>query len=211
MKLVDVPVLGYTSEDKPNPRGELCVRGLNIFDHYYKGMSLLIMIVTHYGPNYCGLSFADPENTNNSVDNEGWFHTGDVAEFDSCGRVKIIDRVKNIMKLAQGEYVALEKIENIFSSNPIVAQIYVHGDSLQSYLLAVVVPDPLKLADVASKILGKGVSSQDDQALLDAIKDDRINAYVLSELTKDGKKYGLKGLVSRPSSLQVHLTKCLAI
>ncbi|KAG9026677.1 hypothetical protein FS837_004535, partial [Tulasnella sp. UAMH 9824] len=66
IKLVDVPELGYTSEDKPNPRGE-----------------------------------------------DGWFHTGDVAELDECGRFKIIDRVKNIMKLSQGEYVALEKLENL--------------------------------------------------------------------------------------------------
>lgn len=102
------------------------------------------------------------------------------------------------MKLAQGEYVALEKIENILSSNPLIMQIYVHGDSLQSYLLAVVIPDPIILAGVASQILGKGISSQDDKALTNAIKDDRINAYVLSELTKDGQKYGLKGSVSDP-------------
>jgi len=112
------------------------------------------------------------------------------------------------MKLAQGEYVALEKIENILSPNPIIAQIYVHGEPLQSYLLAVVVLEPIKFAGIASRILGRGVSSQDDQALADAIKDDRINAYVLSELTKDGKKYGLKGSVSRSSSFQFYLTQC---
>lgn len=37
LKLVDVPSLGYTSEDKPNPRGELCCRGLNVLKGYYKG------------------------------------------------------------------------------------------------------------------------------------------------------------------------------
>ena len=37
VKLVDVPSLGYSAEDKPNPRGELCVRGASVFKEYYKG------------------------------------------------------------------------------------------------------------------------------------------------------------------------------
>ena len=41
VKVIDVPAMGYTSEDKPNPRGELCVRGANCFKIYYKGMEPL--------------------------------------------------------------------------------------------------------------------------------------------------------------------------
>lgn len=37
VKLLDVPALGYSAEDQPNPRGELCMRGWNCFDAYYKG------------------------------------------------------------------------------------------------------------------------------------------------------------------------------
>ena len=51
------------------------------------------------------------------------------------------------MKLSQGEYVALERVEALYSGCQGVLQIYVHGDSLQSYLIAVMVPDPVFLAD----------------------------------------------------------------
>ncbi|KAG5638150.1 hypothetical protein H0H81_001535 [Sphagnurus paluster] len=171
VKLVDVPAMGYTSQDQPNPRGELCVRGANCFKVYYK----------------------DEQNTKETVDNEKWTHTGDVAEIDSCGRIKIIDRVKNIMKLAQGEYVALEKIENMYSSSPVVTQIYVHGDSLQSYLLAVIIPDTVQLAGIASKVFGKKVLPEDLPELSSACKDERVKQEILTSLTKEAKKNGLKG------------------
>jgi len=171
VKLVDVPAMGYTSEDKPNPRGELCVRGANCFTTYYK----------------------DEKNTKETVDAEGWIHTGDVAEIDSCGRIKIVDRVKNIMKLAQGEYVALEKIENLYSSNPLVTQIYVHGDGLQSYLVAVLVPDPVQLSAVVSTVQGKKIATDDTAALAAACADGAIREHILSILTKVAKANGLKG------------------
>ena len=41
VKVIDVPAMGYTSEDKLNPRGELCVRGANCFTTYYKGLEPL--------------------------------------------------------------------------------------------------------------------------------------------------------------------------
>ncbi|KAJ7093232.1 hypothetical protein C8R44DRAFT_815926 [Mycena epipterygia] len=174
IKLLDVPSMGYTSEDVPNPRGELCIRGINVFTTYYK----------------------DEKNTREAVDPEGWLHTGDVAEIDSCGRFKIIDRVKNIMKLSQGEYVALEKIENTYSTCPIIAQIYVHGDGLQSYLVGVIIPDPVQLAGIASSLYGKTVAAEDTEALLAACADQRVNKHILDMLTSEGKRNALKGFES---------------
>lgn len=72
VKLVDVPAMGYTAEDKPNPRGEICVRGGQCFKGYYK----------------------DEKNTREALDDEGWMHTGDIGAIDSVGRLKVIDRVK---------------------------------------------------------------------------------------------------------------------
>ena len=97
------------------------------------------------------------------------------------------------MKLAQGEYVALEKIENVYSSNPIVSQIYVHGDGLQSYLVAVLIPDPILLSNIASTLQDRKVSPQDSAALAAACKDARVCSHILSALTKEVQRNGLKG------------------
>ena len=97
------------------------------------------------------------------------------------------------MKLSQGEYVALERIENVLSAAPIVAQILVYGHSLQSYLLAVVIPDPVNLASLASSITGKRISDTDMVALDEAVKDERVVKAILSILTEESTRSGLKG------------------
>lgn len=171
IKLVDVPAMGYGAEDQPHPRGEIFCRGPGTFSQYYK----------------------DPENTKKTVDADGWVGTGDVGEIDSVGRLRIIDRVKNIMKLAQGEYVALEKVENLYSSHPLVAQLYVHGDSLQSFLLGVVVPDPVQLAALASRVYRRRVATDDGAALVAAARDPQIAAEIMKLLNKEAAHAKLKG------------------
>lgn len=110
--------------------------------------------------------------------------------FRSHRRITI---TQNIMKLAQGEYVAPERIENILSAAPIIAQIFVYGHSLQSYLLAVVIPDPINLARIASSILGKGITSTDIAELDEAVKDERVVKAILSILSEESSRSGLKG------------------
>lgn len=115
MKLKTLPGMDYFAQDN---KGELLLRGPQIFKGYYH----------------------NKDETNKAIDDEGWFQTGDVGKINpDNGRLYIIDRVKNFFKLAQGEYVSPEKVENVYlSSNPILAQLYVHGDSLQSYLVGIV-------------------------------------------------------------------------
>ncbi|KAM5538994.1 hypothetical protein V8D89_007217 [Ganoderma adspersum] len=181
LKLIDVPSMGYSAEDRPYPRGEICMRGEQRFTCYFK----------------------DPKKTAETIDEEGWLHTGDVGLLDDALRLKIIDRVKNIMKLAQGEYVALENIESIYGGSAIVAQLYVHGDSLQSYLIGVAVPDPVQFAALVSRVRGKPISPDDVAALDEATKDPQIVAAFLAELQKQAKKHQLKGFEQLK---RIHLT-----
>ncbi|XP_050915263.1 long chain acyl-CoA synthetase 6, peroxisomal-like [Lathyrus oleraceus] len=120
IKLVDVPEMNYTSDDQPNPCGEFCIRGPIIFQGYYK----------------------DEVQTREVIDEEGWLHTGDIGIWIVGGRLKIIDRKKNNFKMAQGGYIAPEKIENVYVKCNFVAQCFIYGDSFNSSLVAVVSVDP---------------------------------------------------------------------
>uniref|UniRef100_A0A8C0YBV7 Long-chain-fatty-acid--CoA ligase n=1 Tax=Cyprinus carpio carpio TaxID=630221 RepID=A0A8C0YBV7_CYPCA len=131
VKLVDVEEMNYFASDG---EGEVCVKGKNVFRGYLN----------------------DPEKTAEALDKDGWLHTGDIGKWLPSGVLKIIDRKKNIFKLAQGEYIAPEKIENVYIQSAQVAQVFVHGDSLQSSLVAIVVPDPEVLPGFAEKLGVKG-------------------------------------------------------
>jgi len=62
-----------------------------------------------------------PDKTAEAFDKDEWFKTGDVVMVYPNGAIKIIDRSKNIFKLSQGEYIAPEKVENVFGLSPLIA------------------------------------------------------------------------------------------
>lgn len=94
------------------------------------------------GPTVFDGYFKRPDKTAEAFDKDGWFKTGDVVMVYPNGTARIIDRSKNIFKLSQGEYIAPEKIENIFALSPWMAQTMIYGDSLRSCCVAIIVPNP---------------------------------------------------------------------
>ncbi|KAL1921580.1 uncharacterized protein VTP21DRAFT_11296 [Calcarisporiella thermophila] len=165
VKLVDVAEMNYTSQDKPLPRGEICMRGPAMMRRYYK----------------------EPEKTAEVIDADGWLHTGDIGMWDESGRLVIIDRIKNIFKLSQGEYIAPEKIEGVYQKHELIAQAFVHGSSLKSELVGVFVPDPETLPKWAHEngLLGKSVE--------DLCREPKLKQHLLKTANKLAKEEGLKG------------------
>ncbi|HTI77282.1 MAG TPA: carboxylic acid reductase [Mycobacterium sp.] len=117
-KLVDVPDLGYFRTDRPHPRGELLIKSETMFPGYYKR----------------------PEITADVFDADGYYKTGDVVAELGPDQLKYLDRRNNVLKLSQGEFVTVSKLEAVFVDSPLIRQIFVYGNSARSYLLAVIVP-----------------------------------------------------------------------
>ena len=172
LMLLDVPDMEYFSTDKPQPRGELCIRGGSLFSGYYR----------------------DEEETKKAMLPDGWFCTGDIGTVDSRGRFQIIDRRKNVLKLAQGEYISPERIENIYLSHlGFLAMAYVHGDSTQTFLVAIFAVQPDMFAPFASRVLGRTVEATDLQAVAAACRDVKIRKAVLEKLDKVARKNSFNG------------------
>ena len=119
-KLVDGPELGYFLTDTPYPRGELLIKTKTMMPGYYKR----------------------PEVTAEVFDADGYYRTGDVMAEIEPDRLRYVDRSKNVLKLSQGEFVAVANLEAIFAGAQLVRQIFVYGNSERSNLLAVIVPTP---------------------------------------------------------------------
>ncbi len=128
-KLLDVPELGYFNTDKPYPRGELAVKSSRFMAGYYNR----------------------PDLTATMFDEDGYYKTGDIMAEVGTDRLRYVDRRNNVIKLSQGEFVAVSKLEALYSTSALIHQIYIYGTSERSFLLAVVVPteqgvDPSRIA-----------------------------------------------------------------
>ena len=140
-KLRDVPELGYYTTDKPYPRGELCVKTELSVPGYFKR----------------------PEATAALFDEEGYLRTGDIMEEREPDHLVYVDRRNDVLKLAQGEFVAAGALGNTFENgSKVIHQIYVYGNAARAYLLAVVVPN----MEIVERLLGPDPSEGELKALI---------------------------------------------
>lgn len=139
-KLRDVPELGYYTTDKPYPRGELLVKSKAQALGFYKM----------------------PEVTAAVFDADGYVVTGDIMEERGPDHLVHIDRRNDVLKLSQAEFVAVGALGATYENSPVMKQVYIYGNSAQSFLLAVVVPD----VEVVAKLIGPNYDATALKALI---------------------------------------------
>ncbi|MCQ2820753.1 MAG: AMP-binding protein [archaeon] len=175
IKLLDHPDLGYTSKDinpetgEPMPRGEILIRGPTVIKKY----------------------FCNKEATEESFDSEGWFHSGDVGEMltNHGNAIRIVDRVKNMFKLSQGEYIAPEKLENVLMASRFVSQLCIVGNPLESYIVAILVP---RIDTLIEYFKNKGKEATKEN-IFEFYEDAELKTDILKDLEKLGRSHDFKG------------------
>ncbi|RCN43253.1 CoA ligase 4 domain protein [Ancylostoma caninum] len=147
---------GY-SPNNEKPQGEILIGGKNVALGYFKN---------------------DEKTKEDFVyrNNKRYFATGDIGEFREDGSLKIIDRKKDLLKLAHGEYISLGKVETNILTNHGVETVCAYGDSSKDYLVALVVPERKYLKKLAEEL---GVGSEDVEELC---KDRKVVEAVLKEI-----------------------------
>jgi long-chain acyl-CoA synthetase len=84
--------------------------------------------------------YKDPDLTARVIDQDGWFHTGDMGKINEKGQVMIVGRLKNIFKTSFGKYVNPQAIEEKFCESPFIDNMVVMGEN-QKFAAALIAPD----------------------------------------------------------------------
>ncbi|KAK6099727.1 long-chain fatty acid-CoA ligase [Batrachochytrium dendrobatidis] len=170
IKLVAVTDTAYTpfpQDPKNNPRGEVWARGKSIMKGYYK----------------------QPQLTAESMTSDGWFMTGDIGEWHPDGSLSIIDRKKNLVKLNNGEYVALEKLEALYKTSMFSLNLCIHADPLESFVVGIVVVSEKHIREHAVGLKLAGASTAD---LTELCVTREVVTAVLDDFKRLAKSAGFK-------------------
>ncbi|OAA61104.1 AMP-binding enzyme [Niveomyces insectorum RCEF 264] len=174
VKLVGQPELGYHANPEPgsgqDPHGEIWIRGKPVLTEYYN----------------------NPQETAEAITADGWFRTGDIGAFDKTGQLRVVDRLKNLIKMQGGEYIALEKLEAVYRGATTVHHIMVYGDAEHARPVAIVSVNEKALANLAAK---HGVTVNGSDGSATAVHNiPQLRAEVLKELVSVGRGAGLSPL-----------------
>ncbi|ETO22541.1 hypothetical protein RFI_14656 [Reticulomyxa filosa] len=143
----------------------------------------------------------NPEATKEVLREDGWFATGDIGKWRLDGKLQLIDRKKTCSRLlffnanilasvlAQGEYIRPEYIEGIYKRSLYVGNIFVHGNSDETYLVAVVYPDPEVFAKWATQN-GLGSIANNLEAL---IKEPGVKSVIEKDMERVALEESLQG------------------
>ncbi|KAI0252289.1 long-chain-fatty-acid-CoA-ligase [Lactifluus subvellereus] len=166
IKFLDVPEAGYFSTNNP-PQGEILLRGPSVTSGYYKRDDL--------------------NNDETIFTKDGWLRTGDVGQWNKDGSLTVIDRIKNLIKLQGGEYIALERLESTYKSCNLASNLCVHATPDATQPIAIVVPHEGHL---------RAALPEEDAhtPLADLCARPKVKALVLKECNAAGKKSGFKGM-----------------
>lgn len=163
VKLVSWEEGGYTTADKPMPRGEVVIGGHSVTAGYFNNDAKTKEVYT--------------------VDEKGirWFYSGDIGRFHPDGCLEIIDRKKDLVKLQHGEYISLGKVEAALAADNYVNNVMVFADPFHSYCVALVVAAQPALENWAKEA---GITYNEFSELCD--KPEAVNE-VQQSLVKAGK------------------------
>ncbi|MBU4484281.1 long-chain fatty acid--CoA ligase [bacterium] len=156
---------------------EIFVRGDVLFKEYYK----------------------KPEATQNVLDKDGWFATGDIGEFSKDGFLRITGRKKDIIITAGGKNIAPQQVEGLIQKSKYIDQVVVHGDR-RKYLSALIT---LNFAEVEEYARNTGISWQNRDDLANH-KD--INNLIKSEIDSANSNLAGHETVKRFAILENHLS-----
>jgi long-subunit acyl-CoA synthetase (AMP-forming) len=172
--------VGFTlpgTELKIAADGEICMRGRHVFKGYFK----------------------DEVATKESIDEDGWLHSGDIGELDSDNFLKITDRKKDIIITAGGENVAPQMIEGKLKSIPIVSQAIVVGDR-QKFLSALLTIDEMKFEDALQQ------SNSKAKTMAEAASCEVFHGWVMKQVDEINKDLARVQTIKKIKILPADLT-----
>ncbi|MEZ4262432.1 MAG: AMP-binding protein [Polyangiaceae bacterium] len=159
--------------------GEVCMRGKHVFKGYFKNEAV----------------------TKETIDEEGWLHSGDIGTIDGRGFLQITDRKKDLLITAGGENIAPQVLEGMLKAIPVVQQAVVVGDR-KKFLAALLTLDPERIATDAAACgsSAKDVASAAKDATFRRFLEKKIDEHVNSKVAR---VQTIKKFVVLPAELSI--------